>query len=287
MALTCPDCAAIIPLDDINVAADTAMCRACGTMHKAADLVHDDVSDAKALETASALAGPQPPGVWWRDDGQTLRVKARIGSRMLAGVFSVFALFWTLAGAFVIVDVATAGPPGPAAHQIPEMRDPDGFPESDPQPDPQPGPRAEMGGEQPDEGEGLPLPSKQASAWTPGVQRGADIADWIMAGVLACIMGFFWLLTATCGLATATITIRPDRATLVKGLFPLRITHRFDPTRVTGVVEKVDTSTRVNGRNPTKIVIQGEDEIGFGGFMPDNRRRWVLALLQANLGHRR
>ena len=275
MALTCPDCAAIIPPDDINVAADTAMCRACGIMHKAADLVHDDISDAKALETASALSEPQPPGVWWRDDGQTLRVKARIGSTMLAGVFSIFALFWTLAGAFVIVDVATAGPPGPVAHQIPEMRDPDGVPEPDPQ------------GEQQAVADGSPHPSKQSTAWTPGVHRGADIADWLMAGVLACIMIFFWLLTATCGLATATITVRPDRATLVKGFFPFRITHRFDPTRVTAVVEKVDTSTRVNGRNPSKIVIQGVDEIGFGGFMPDSRRRWVLALLQANLGRGR
>ncbi|MCA9287625.1 MAG: hypothetical protein KDA05_03520, partial [Phycisphaerales bacterium] len=256
-------------------AADTAMCRACGTMHIAADLLHDDISDAKAQETASALLGPQPAGVSWRDDGQTLRVKARVGSSVLAGVFGVFALFWTIAGAFVIVDVATAATPGSVAHHIPDT------------PDPADAPDAVLLDEQMAEDGGGVLPGKQSGVWTPTVQRGGDIADWLIAGVLACIMLFFWLLTATCGLATATITIRPDRATLVKGLFPLRITHRFDPTRVTGVVEKVDTSTRVNGRNPTKIVIQGGDEIGFGGFMPDSRRRWVLALLQANLGHRR
>ena len=102
MSLTCPKCAAIIPADDINVATDVAICRACSTTHKAADLVHDDVIDATHDETASVLSGSMPRGIRWRDDGQTLVIGAPTGSRLVAGLLAVFAGFWTM-GAFVFV----------------------------------------------------------------------------------------------------------------------------------------------------------------------------------------
>ena len=66
------------------------------------------------------------------------------------------------------------------------------------------------------------------------------------------------------------------------------VTTEFDPARVTAVNEVSDTSTRVNGQHPTKIVIAcGDSQIGFGGFMPDERRKWVAAILRANLLRRR
>lgn len=255
MALTCPNCAAIIPTEDINIATDVAMCRACNTMHKAGELVHDDVVDAAAADVAQALQGPQPRGTTWRDDGQTLLLKAAIGSRTIALFLGVFAAFWTLPALFVggeAIGRLINGPP-PVA----------------------------------------PLPAKateferEQAAMQSRMQGTMDFGDLVMGGVLLTISGGFWLGAATALLATVTIRVRPDAGTVVKGSFPFKITKQFDPARVTAVTEVVDTNTKVNGKNPTKIVIRAGDEIGFGGFMPEDRRRWVLAILQANLLRRR
>ena len=52
----CPECGANVPLADMNVAADVALCRACGTRSRIAELREsgDDASDYKVL------SGPAP-----------------------------------------------------------------------------------------------------------------------------------------------------------------------------------------------------------------------------------
>ena len=65
------------------------------------------------------------------------------------------------------------------------------------------------------------------------------------------------------------------------------LTFPSSPARVTAVIEQADTGTKVNGRTPTKIVIKAGEDIGFGGFMTEPRRKWILAILQANLLRRR
>ena len=53
---TCPECGANVPLADMNVAADVALCRACGTRSQIDELREsgDDATDYKAL------SGPTP-----------------------------------------------------------------------------------------------------------------------------------------------------------------------------------------------------------------------------------
>ena len=55
----CPECGANVPLADMNVAADVALCRACGTRSRIAELREsgDDATDYKAL------SGPTPKHV--------------------------------------------------------------------------------------------------------------------------------------------------------------------------------------------------------------------------------
>lgn len=62
----CPSCGAVVPLDDIHVANDTALCRACGKSHSYAALVslreYDDVdlsTPPKGIRRQSGAAGAQ------------------------------------------------------------------------------------------------------------------------------------------------------------------------------------------------------------------------------------
>lgn len=255
MALSCPKCAAVIPTEDINVSTDVAMCRGCGTMHKAADLVHDDVADATHVRAAEVLRGPQPPGVTWSDDGQTLVLKAPCGSRTIALFLGVFAAFWTLPSLFLVGEVISGLGTGPRIERVL----PDGASELE----------------------------KRQHEMETAMRGTVDFADLIMAVVMTALPLMFWLGAATAMFARVTVRVRPDLGTVVKGSFPFFSRRHFDPSRVTAVVEVEDTSTRINGRHPTKIVIKADEEIGFGGFMAEARRKWVAAILAANLVRRR
>lgn len=253
MALTCPKCAAVLPTADINVATDVAMCRACGTMHKASELLSDDVVDQTQHEAATSLSGPQPPGISWRDDGQTLTIKTGIGSRAIAGFLGVFAAFWTIPCLLVGAEPIERLINGPPVVQ--------------------------------------PLP-EGASEFERAqhemiATRGVDFADFVMVAVLLGVAGLFWVLALTALRAKVRITVRPDMGIVKKGAFPFYSTKQFDPARVTAVVETIDESTKINGKNPTKILIKADEEISFGGFMPEARRKWVAAILQVNLLRRR
>jgi hypothetical protein len=56
MKLICPSCAAELPLADVNVATDVALCRACESHHRYSELA--------AVEPRIDLTRP-PPGAWF------------------------------------------------------------------------------------------------------------------------------------------------------------------------------------------------------------------------------
>lgn len=255
MALTCPKCAAIIPTEDINVATDVAVCRSCDTMHKAGELVHDDVVDAAHEEASQTLAGPQPPGIVWRDDGQTLLLKTSVACRPIGFFLLVFGSFWGLFALMMVGDLVGQLISGPPQTVI--------LPEDATEFD------------------------RKSREMETAMRSSMAFGDWVMGGVLTLIASLFLLGAAIALFARITIRVRPDQATVVKGLFPIFSRKQFDPARVTAVIEQADTGTKVNGRTPTKIVIKAGEDIGFGGFMTEPRRKWILAILQANLLRRR
>ena len=46
----CPECGANVPLADMNVAADVALCRACGTRSRIAELLESGKMDEYVAE---------------------------------------------------------------------------------------------------------------------------------------------------------------------------------------------------------------------------------------------
>ena len=60
--LICPKCRAEIPLDDVNVARDIALCRQCGQTWSYGDLMTDLQSDYVIPQTP-------PPGTWFHEQG--------------------------------------------------------------------------------------------------------------------------------------------------------------------------------------------------------------------------
>lgn len=60
--ITCPKCRADIPLDDVNVARDIALCRQCGQTWSYADLIAD-------MQTDYGIPRTPPRGTWLHDRG--------------------------------------------------------------------------------------------------------------------------------------------------------------------------------------------------------------------------
>lgn len=88
MTANCPRCQTPIGPEEINVAKDVALCRACGGTFALSDLVH-----GAAVPRGVDVTNP-PPGAWYIDDGQEVRIGAGIRARATGTFFVIFSLFW-------------------------------------------------------------------------------------------------------------------------------------------------------------------------------------------------
>jgi hypothetical protein len=84
----CPDCRRPIPLDDVNVGRDIALCRQCGKPHAYSDLL-----EAARLHAAADKRNP-PDGTWQRADGSGTVIGATHRSWGSALGALGFAAFW-------------------------------------------------------------------------------------------------------------------------------------------------------------------------------------------------
>lgn len=90
----CPHCQRLIPLDDINVAKDVALCRCCGQATSFAELVEED-DDAPVVKVSHPLKG-----TWLQEKGRNFEVGAT--TRSWSALFFIpFTLFW--AGGLMIM----------------------------------------------------------------------------------------------------------------------------------------------------------------------------------------
>lgn len=98
----CPGCGQPIPLDDINVARDVALCRPCNAVHVFSDLVSDSTPDPDVdLHQA-------PKGCWHRQTGMGEVVGASHRSLLMALPMLGIALFWNgIVSVFVLLAVAS------------------------------------------------------------------------------------------------------------------------------------------------------------------------------------
>jgi hypothetical protein len=76
----CPTCHESIPSDDINVAADVAHCRACGSTTALSAIVAGKAAAGAAEEREPGVPLVQPTGTWFVDDGVEIRLGATLRS---------------------------------------------------------------------------------------------------------------------------------------------------------------------------------------------------------------
>jgi len=87
--LLCPNCQTPIPPDDINIARDTALCRACSALTAVSSVVHGQTQPAGVFDPQTP-----PSGAWCRDDGIETVIGATTRSPM--ALFLVpFMLVWS------------------------------------------------------------------------------------------------------------------------------------------------------------------------------------------------
>lgn len=87
MVIRCPTCGCVLPMDDVNVARDLALCRGCERTYRFADLV------AESRQPPFDPASP-PPGAWFEETFDGFRVGATTRS-LLAFFLVPFMLFWS------------------------------------------------------------------------------------------------------------------------------------------------------------------------------------------------
>lgn len=91
--MLCPTCGRPIPPEDINIAQDVAMCRACNAVMSVSGAVHGTNAPVSSPTPIVFDPAAPPPGAWYHDDG----VETVIGAttRSPAAVFLVpFFLVW-------------------------------------------------------------------------------------------------------------------------------------------------------------------------------------------------
>ncbi len=87
MNYLCPRCQRPIPLDDINVGKDLALCRGCGQAYGFSELAFE-------LDTLNHVAARPPQGSWFRKEGRDFEVGA--STRSWSALFLIpFTLFWS------------------------------------------------------------------------------------------------------------------------------------------------------------------------------------------------
>lgn len=73
MKALCPKCGRELPLDDVNVAADTALCQECGEVFPLSEIVEGGRADDG--DRPFDVSSP-PRGAWYSDDGNEVRIGA-------------------------------------------------------------------------------------------------------------------------------------------------------------------------------------------------------------------
>jgi hypothetical protein len=119
-SIACPSCHQVLPLEDVNVATDVALCRRCGVTHAFSDLLQE-----RELTTQLEKSVP-PSGVWEHPTAHGVKIGASHRS-LAAGVgFLAISLFWNgIMSVFVLVNTASTlrllGVPSPDWFPAPKM----------------------------------------------------------------------------------------------------------------------------------------------------------------------
>ncbi|MEM1027478.1 MAG: hypothetical protein AAGJ38_05290 [Planctomycetota bacterium] len=243
MRVECDECGLEISADDVNVAADTAYCRACGTLSRLSTLVGADAF-APDQELESIDTSDPPYGCSSRDDGYRQVVQVNRGAGLGTIVGSLAAcLFWNgIVSVFVAIALAStlihAGVVAPGW-----------FPEFE------------------EDGDAMSV-GMTIFLWlflTPFIAIGTGLAGAFLMSLIGKIV----------------IIIEDDAGTVYQGIGPLGWRRRFTLSDVTGV-SIGQTTWQENGEHKPVVTIgtRGGGMLRFGSLLTARRRAWLAAELR-------
>lgn len=240
----CRECRAEIPPADVNVGEGVAFCRACETLSRLSDIVHD-------AEQPDVDANVLPRGCEVIDNGvQTIvRASARSWSSIAGTLF--IACFWNgIVSVFVLIAIA-----GAIQHIFGSV--PSWFPAP---------PISANGG-----------PSQSPSS----MPLGMVLFLWIF--LLPFIAIGLVMLGVLCTTVAGRVEVRFDADTGVVfvGCGPLGWRRRFDISQVEAVTIG-ETTWKQNDEAKPVVVIEcnPRQKIRFGSMLPDERRNWMASALR-------
>jgi hypothetical protein len=246
--VTCGKCAAGIAPADVNIAADTAYCRACGSLSRPSVMLAD--GDAGIDPRA---ADDVPPGcrvVEGRGYGTTLRSTSRSLGTAVGLLFVT--LFWN-GIVSVFVSFAVAG-----TLRLAGVRLPSWFPAPDAH-----------------KGNGF------------GTTVGAMTFLWLSLTPFILIGSAMAIALAVSLLGHVSVRVGPDGGRAFTGIGPIGWPRRFDPAAVESVTVG-KTAWQTNGQNQPTIVIARRPggPLRFGSMLRDDRRAWLVAAMRRALAER-
>jgi hypothetical protein len=247
MEVLCKQCDREVPPEDVNVTADTAYCRDCGSLTKLSELVGAVGESGRAVKPSpldEVNTSDIPRGCSSRNDGleQTISLSGSAGCGTIAGLL-FFCLFWNgIVSVFVLIALSST-----LRHLGVLM--PNWFPAPD------------MDGD--DMGLGMTL-----FLWvflTPFITVGLIL----LGSLLVAIVGH------------TRIRFSGTDGSVFTGVGPIGWRRKFDPRKVKNVrVGK--TSWESNGERKPVVELEsaGGKKIKFGSLLNDDSRLWAAAELR-------
>ena len=244
VANACPLCGKPIAADDINIKEGVGLCRSCGKLSRLADIADQPAVDAKTLAT------PPEGCSYFQSIGGEVVVRASCRSLGAAVATLAICLFWNgIVSVFVLVAIS-----GLYSHFIGPV--PSWFP--------------------------APTESGQHGRNATGMPLGTTLflcvflIPFVLVGS-AMILAFFMCLI---GRVETNVTGSDGRVRT--GFGPFNWTRRFDASKVSRV-STGQTSYETNGQRKQLIQIDADRTVKFGSGLPDQRRNWMLGILQVLL----
>lgn len=235
----------MIPAEDVNVKADTAFCRPCGSLHRLSVLLGEPPPRVGEDDELAGVVFDRPPrGCVSEDDGrrQSVRVHRGGGLGMVAGL-AFMCIFWNgITSVFVLICLASslghAGVAVPAWFPSPEMND-------------------------------APM------------SLGMTLFLWVFLTpfILIGLTLLGTVLVAAVGRVAVAFTA--DDGSVFIGVGPIGWRRRFDPRKVTAV--KIGESRwQSNDQHQPVVVMQLKDgrKLRLGSMLSEDRRAWLAMELR-------
>lgn len=243
--IICGQCAGTIPTEDVNIGEGVALCRACGTVSRVADMV--------ASQVGVPAADPRdvPSGCRVDSDGVSTSYVASARSFGSVATLLFVSLFWNgIVSVFVLIAIAST-----LQHMGVTL--PSWFPAP-----------TSSGQGQPSGGSGMSV--------------GMTIFMWVFLTPFILIGSgmIVGLLTSLFGSVRVRFEGR-DAAAFV-GIGMVGRTKRFNASSVTSV-RLVDSDTKVNDRPVKCIEIEADETVKFGTMLSKRRRQWLAAVVHQHV----